>query len=287
MTFSVIIPSFNEEISIGRLLESLLAEPEVKRIVVADDRSTDSTRQIVEEYARKDSRVVVSVADVRSGQLAGWIRAATLVDDDVVVFIDADSRPAVGAVGKLASAISTDVAVASGRVEPVDPDDSARFSANAFRNVRLGNFVREVVIGRFFAADRKWFLKNAGRTDIIANDTYLSCLAAQSGRPGRYVDDAAIYYAAPQTPADFAAQRQRADRGYKQLREMQLLLPSHQPSALQLLRILAGTAMGDPRGAAAWLRNLWYARTSAAAYRVPAGASAGIWETQASTKRAL
>lgn len=287
MTFSVIIPSFNEEVSIGGLIESLLADSEVKRIVVADDRSTDATQQIIEDYARKDLRVVVSIAEARSGQLAGWIRAARLVDDDVVVFIDADSRPAVGAVGRLARAISAQVAIASGRVEPVEPDASARFSANAFRDVRLANYVREVVIGRFFAADRKWFLENAGRTDIIANDTYLSCLAARSGRSGRYVDDAVIYYAAPDTARDFAAQRQRADRGYQQLREMGLLLARHQPSTLQLISVLVSSALRDPLGAVAWLRNLWYSRTSPAAYRVPVGANAGIWETQSSTKRAL
>ena len=52
---AVIIPARNEEKNIGRCLEGLLAQqtpPEIRSIVVIDDRSTDATGRIVREIAQ-------------------------------------------------------------------------------------------------------------------------------------------------------------------------------------------------------------------------------------------
>ena len=55
MRICVVVPAFNEEHSIGKVIESI---PEfVDHIVVVDDGSTDSTAQIAASYPRKDVRV--------------------------------------------------------------------------------------------------------------------------------------------------------------------------------------------------------------------------------------
>ena len=287
MNFSVVIPCFNEEASIGALLEVLSRHCTAEHIVIADDRSTDYTLGVVEEWSRKDERIIVSPAPPRSGQLAGWIRASSMVRADVVVCIDADSRPMAGAVEKLVEAITPAVPIVSGRVEPVGPTAAIRFSSAAFHQVRLANHVRETIIGRFFAADRAWFLKSAQRADIIANDTYLSCLAARSGCRGRYVPDAVIYYAGPSNPRDFSAQRQRADLGYRQLRAMKLLVREDEPSAAELLSVVAKLAVDDPGGAIAWASNVLRARTVGASRARASTAGTGIWDAQPSTKRGV
>jgi glycosyltransferase involved in cell wall biosynthesis len=57
---SVVIPVRNEEAFIGRTLDTILAQdypPDRMEIIVADGMSDDRTRDIVERYARRDSRV--------------------------------------------------------------------------------------------------------------------------------------------------------------------------------------------------------------------------------------
>ena len=59
---SVIIPAYNEERTIGKCLESLLNQdyPEEKyEIIVADGKSEDNTKKIVEEYAKKYNNIKI------------------------------------------------------------------------------------------------------------------------------------------------------------------------------------------------------------------------------------
>ncbi len=55
---SIIIPARNEEKNLPTLLESMITQEYRNiEILVADDRSTDRTWEIIEEYEKKDSRV--------------------------------------------------------------------------------------------------------------------------------------------------------------------------------------------------------------------------------------
>lgn len=57
---SVVMPAFNCEKSIGRALESVLAQTLKNfEIVIVNDGSTDSTGDICEEYSKRDSRIKV------------------------------------------------------------------------------------------------------------------------------------------------------------------------------------------------------------------------------------
>lgn len=59
-SIAVIIPARNEEQNIGRCLDGLLAQqspPEIRSIIVIDDRSTDATAQIVREIAQRNPLV--------------------------------------------------------------------------------------------------------------------------------------------------------------------------------------------------------------------------------------
>jgi glycosyltransferase involved in cell wall biosynthesis len=51
-TLSVVVPAYNEERTIGRILERIAASPFGKEIVVVDDRSTDGTREYLEGITR-------------------------------------------------------------------------------------------------------------------------------------------------------------------------------------------------------------------------------------------
>jgi glycosyltransferase involved in cell wall biosynthesis len=86
---SVVVPAFNAEATLGRVLTALAEqEPRVAEVIVVDDASTDGTAPVAE---RLGARVVRADGDGYAGgaRNAGWAQAA----GDVVVFIDADVVP--------------------------------------------------------------------------------------------------------------------------------------------------------------------------------------------------
>lgn len=283
------IPIFNEEANLSALLDMLLGEEAITSVFAVDDGSTDRSREIIQDYSARDHRVVALDTSGRAGQLAGWICAARNAGSGTIVFIDADALPDPGAVRELARAVdrSNGIVAASGRVIAAGGSESvsrSRFSDELLHEVRALGRVKEALIGRFFAVDIEWFLATADRVDVIANDTYLSCKAARSGHRVTYVPQATCRYVAATTYSDSAAQRQRADAGYAQLRAMRVLQRKDEPALIDYMLAFLRTATRDPRGAAAWLRGMSYS----ARHRVYRPRShAGTWETQSSTKRRL
>lgn len=283
------IPIYNEEANLACLLDVLTSDPTIDLIIGVDDGSSDRSPQILDSFV-PTGKVIATENVQRSGQLAGWRKAAELAlsrGASTVAFIDADAIPDEGAVKRLISTLELEssLAIASGRVIPAN--DLSAYRASAFRaaimhRVRSRSYPKEAIIGRFFATRCDWFLDAAQRTDIIANDTYLSCLAVNSGLRSRYVPEAICRYTESENLLDFAAQRQRADAGYRQLTAMGVLRPEHGPRFVQYVGEFFKSALADPIGAVAWVREQLRGRR-VKAYKAHAGD--GTWETQPSTKR--
>lgn len=93
---SILVPARNEETKIERCLDSLLAQDYPNfEIVVIDDRSTDRTGQIIEDYAKRDSRVkYVQGKDAPSGWIGkcnALAHAVGYASGDWYIFTDADT----------------------------------------------------------------------------------------------------------------------------------------------------------------------------------------------------
>jgi glycosyltransferase involved in cell wall biosynthesis len=70
------LPVYNGEELLARALGSLLAQTRTDlAVVVSDDASTDRTREIVADFAARDSRVTLSASDQRLGLIGNWRRA--------------------------------------------------------------------------------------------------------------------------------------------------------------------------------------------------------------------
>ena len=98
---SVIIAAHNEEAVIGERIENLLAldyPPDALEIVIASDGSTDGTDAIVARYADRGVRLV---APGRVGKGAALEAAVTASSNDILVFSDANSQYAPGAIRAL------------------------------------------------------------------------------------------------------------------------------------------------------------------------------------------
>lgn len=89
MTFSIIIPAFNGERYIEEAILSALCQTrQPDEIIVHDDNSNDSTRQICEKYFTKI--VYHFNADGPSGFVNGWNKAVSFAKSDFIVLLHQD-----------------------------------------------------------------------------------------------------------------------------------------------------------------------------------------------------
>jgi chlorobactene glucosyltransferase len=96
---SVILPARNEERYIGRCLDTLLAQDYANfQIIAINDSSTDGTGKIMEEYSRRDSRVVYVSAPPKPDGWAGknWAcyQGYLRSEGEILMFTDADTEHA-------------------------------------------------------------------------------------------------------------------------------------------------------------------------------------------------
>lgn len=102
---AVLIPARNEEANLPACLESVLEQPAVAEILVADDGSTDRTGAIIAEYAARDARVRL----IQPGPLPpGWcgknhacFALAGQARSPWLLFLDADARLGPGAASRM------------------------------------------------------------------------------------------------------------------------------------------------------------------------------------------
>lgn len=91
-TITIGIPAYNEEVSIGNLIKSLLAQKEnsfeLKKIIVSSDGSTDETAKIVREF--KSNKILLLDNKKRRGQSYGQNQIIKLCDSDILILLNAD-----------------------------------------------------------------------------------------------------------------------------------------------------------------------------------------------------
>ncbi len=97
---SILIPAHNEEVVIAATLDAMLAldyPREKLEVIIINDGSTDSTKQIVEGYAKKDSRVVlhnVPVGEGGKGKSTALNLGVKRARSEIIAVYDADNTPA-------------------------------------------------------------------------------------------------------------------------------------------------------------------------------------------------
>lgn len=86
----MLIPAYNEERTLGVMLEHVLVRPEVGEVIVIDDGSTDSTWSIVSSFAKKDPRVRAFRHDTNQGKGAALRNAIAAARLPFALVQDAD-----------------------------------------------------------------------------------------------------------------------------------------------------------------------------------------------------
>ncbi|MGC8710575.1 MAG: glycosyltransferase [Candidatus Micrarchaeia archaeon] len=163
---SVIVPALNEEKYI-RYVEEGLKEQTFKdfEVIVVDAGSKDRTREI----ARKFAKVIV---EKRKGISVGRNAGAKKAKGDILVFIDADTRPSPQLISEYAKAFKGNIVAATGPILPLEKTSKKvelgyKFVSILFVKVAI-LIGKPSVVGSNFAVKRNTFNKIGGFNENFA-----------------------------------------------------------------------------------------------------------------------
>ncbi|MCM8785901.1 MAG: glycosyltransferase family 2 protein [Candidatus Omnitrophica bacterium] len=88
MRLSVIIPVYNEKLTILKVIEKVKNVPILKEIIIVDDGSTDGTTEILKNI--KDERIKVIFKEKNQGKGSAIREGLKIAKGDIIVIQDAD-----------------------------------------------------------------------------------------------------------------------------------------------------------------------------------------------------
>lgn len=227
---SVVIPCFNEERYIGKVLENLAGQYEAEgfEIVIVDGMSEDATREVVSRFVEENPQVRVRLVDNPLRHIpAGLNQGIEAALGQIIVRMDAHSVPSPNYVRRLVELLEDEEAEVCGmpwRIQPGADTLGARAIAQAvahpfgigdakYRQANLASsqFVDTVPFGAF----TKNLWREVGGFDetLLANEDYDFYYRVRS-RGGRVLLDASGYssYYARATLGELARQYFRYGR---------------------------------------------------------------------------
>ncbi len=229
----VLVPAHNEERVIAHALDALLASdyPTDRFVLVPiDDRSTDGTWAILEDYAaRHPGRVRPHrrAAGSAPGKAAGLEEVGRLFGGDVHVVFDADYVPGPRLLRQLAAPfVDPEVGAVMGRVVPLnvgrallprllDLERSAGYQVDQQARMNLGLIPQ---YGGTVGGVRVAALRAVGgwRTDTLAEDTDMTMRLVLAGWQVVYQNRSECYEEVPETWASRERQIRRWASGHTQ-----------------------------------------------------------------------
>jgi glycosyltransferase involved in cell wall biosynthesis len=87
---SVVVPAYNEEATLGAVVEKLLTVPRLLEVVVVDDCSTDRTHEIARRLAEQHPQVRVARHASNRGKTEALRTGFKLTSGEIVIIQDAD-----------------------------------------------------------------------------------------------------------------------------------------------------------------------------------------------------
>ena len=230
-TCSILIPAHNEEKVIRKTIESMLKlkYPDDKlKIIVINDGSTDSTREIIEEFTKINKKVLLYDIPVNEGG-KGKSRTLNLgirqSDSEIVAIYDADNTPEENALIYLVSQLISDPALGA-VIGKFKTRNKKQNLLTRFINIETLSFQSILQAGR-------WQLHNIATLpgtnlvirrslitlldgwdeEALTEDSELSIRIFKSGYKIKYIPYAITYEQEPQTWSAWSKQRIRWVRG--------------------------------------------------------------------------
>ncbi len=193
---SVIIPALNEEKYIHYSLEGLKKQSfKDFETIVSDGGSSDKTRDIAKKYAKV-------VIDRTKGMAAGRNTGAKAAKGEILVFLDADTKPSRDLLKVYSTAFGNGIIAATGPILPLEKNLNKRIGLGyrfvSILFVKLSIMLgRPSIVGSNFAVRRDVFNKVHGFNPALKTyeDWDLSSKLKEQGKIV-YLDGALVYTSA-------------------------------------------------------------------------------------------
>jgi glycosyltransferase involved in cell wall biosynthesis len=279
------IPSFNEELNISRLLQSIIKLNklgsndlynqnnsdykddgslrseitgektfEISEVIISDD-SSDNTCRIVDEIAAQNPSLSVKLIhhDCRRGVSAAWNEIFRNSTGDIIVLYDADIIIEKNTTAFLVGSIREDIGLCASNSKPLVSKKSTITRASVFiadwlGTIRKNGLSQYTVMGRALSISSDMAKRITIPENVIALDLYVQCKVLELGMGVHYNDSAVIYFKPPDNMFDFSSQIIRAMKGHKQVEHLMRSSCSRLSFRRGLLSTLK-TIAKDPIGA--------------------------------------
>lgn len=244
--------AFNEGKNIGHLLNNILYKQALScdsEVLVVCSGCTDTTNNIVQQYAAKDSRIHAHFEEQRTGKTSAVNYILKHANGDILLFVSADTLPKKGTFAKLISKLADpQVGVACGNPKPVNEKTSLvgklvqllwGFHGYVFESLNdhgLARHATEIFCVRKGIVDKL----PAG---TINDDAYIAITAKKKGWLIKYDPQAQVFIHGPDSFQEYFQQRRRIIFGHYQIRKLTgespqylvHMMPTHTLQAFRLL----------------------------------------------------
>lgn len=290
LSVSVGVCAYNEERNIARSLASvssqLLRDHELKEIVVVSSSSTDSTDDIVREYALRDSRVRLIVQSRREGKYSAVNLFMSEARGDILVLVNADNQLTEGALSSLLEPFRDErVGIVGGHPVPTNPSTTVPgFTVRMIWEMHHRLSLISPKTGELIA------FRNLGIRIPKGTNTDEDWIRMEVERRGyrtAYAPDAVVLNRGPGTIRELMAQRTRVNIGEKYMKKrFGFTVPTWQVRSL--LPAIFSVLREDGRhvgkiAAAVFLESA--ARLYASVYVAFRKPDQYVWKTVESTKK--
>jgi len=208
---SIVITVKNEARSIGKLLDSLLAQEKTFEIIIVDAHSIDTTRQIVEEYAEQNPEIRLFVHEGTRGY--GRNFGVEKAQGEVIAFIDGGCKADSKWLKELRRSIVEGYDIVAGKTINVGP------FADITR-VEVNHKGYDVTFPACNLAYKKEIFQKIGGFDtgfVTAEDVDLNFRAVDAGAQLAYNEHAVVYRDTSRSVVGFLKQAFWYGYGRKQL----------------------------------------------------------------------
>lgn len=215
------ICAFNEEKNIGLLLDSLLKQKiksvQLEKIIVISDASNDRTNEIIEKYHLKNQKIIGIYGKNRKGKIFRLNQLYKLASSDYLITLDADvNMGSFYTLEKLINQFKKDIGLLNANVLPMDPETFfekivvayEHFWKKTTNQINSGNNINNS-LGCMLGLSKEFYKKLIIPSDIVAEDHFIYIKARDLGFKCKFVENATVYYRAPQNIDDYSNQFSR------------------------------------------------------------------------------
>jgi len=167
---TIVIPCKNEELYIGKTLKSISNQTGVSklRVIIADAKSTDNTRQAINECQKQLFNLQIEIID--GGPVAvGRNKGADLVTTPYVLFIDADTELVESDILLTAVDKLDDYELITCKVKSSVSDFKSMLMFKTFNVIRKYFMIKPFCTGVFFLTSIDSFKQFGGFDETVTN----------------------------------------------------------------------------------------------------------------------